>query len=71
MYVIFKCAYCGPPFSSKWTEEVKAKGPYDIKTWQYNVINPDEQPIPEREENPYIEAFLEMVSRSSKTYDYF
>jgi len=62
----FKCAYCGPPFSSKWTEEVKAKGPYDIKTWQYNVINPDEQPIPEREENPYIEAFWKWFPEAVK-----
>lgn len=53
----FKCAYCGPPFSSKWTEEVKAHGPYKVQNYQYNLINQEETLIPEREHNPYIEAF--------------
>lgn len=53
----FKCAYCGPAFSSKWTEEIKAEGPYKLHQKPYNAIQAHEVPIPEREENPYIEAF--------------
>jgi len=53
----FKCAYCGPAFSSKWTEEIKAEGPYKLHQKPYNAIKTHEVPIPEREENPYIEAF--------------
>ena len=62
----FKCSYCGPPFSSKWAEEIKSKGPYDLKTWQYNTIVPEDQPIPEREHNPYIEAFWEWFPEAVK-----
>ena len=62
----FKCAYCGPAFSSKWAEEIKQKGPYDIKTWSYNMIDPSETPIPEREENPYIEAFWKWFPEAVK-----
>ena len=53
----FKCAYCGPAFSSKWTEEIKAEGPYKLHQKPYNAIKTHEVPIPERDENPYIEAF--------------
>lgn len=53
----FKCSYCGPPFSSKWTEEIKSQGPYNLSKIPYNTIKPSEVPIPEREHNPYIEAF--------------
>lgn len=53
----FKCAYCGPPFSSKWAEEVRLNGPYKLHMTHYNGIKEHEVPIPEREHNPYIEAF--------------
>ena len=53
----FKCSYCGPPFSSKWAEEIKQQGPYKLSYIPYNTIKPSEIPIPEREHNPYIEAF--------------
>tara|TARA_B110000503_G_scaffold79053_1_gene121450 strand:- start:619 stop:1965 length:1347 start_codon:yes stop_codon:yes gene_type:complete len=53
----FKCTYCGPAFSSKWTEEIKAHGPYKLRQSHYNGIKETEVPILEREENPYIEAF--------------
>ena len=62
----FKCSYCGPPFSSKWSEEIKQNGPYDLKTWSYNMITPEEQPIPEREHNPYIEAFWKWFPEAVK-----
>lgn len=53
----FKCAYCGPSFSSKWAEEIKQEGAYDLDIWKYNLIKEHEIQIPEREDNPYIEAF--------------
>ena len=62
----FKCAYCGPAFSSKWAEEIKQKGPYDLNTWSYNMIDPNEIPILEREENPYIEAFWKWFPEAVK-----
>jgi organic radical activating enzyme len=62
----FKCAYCGPSFSSKWVDEINKHGPYDIKTWSYNMINPNEKQILEREENPYIEAFWKWFPEAVK-----
>ncbi len=55
----FKCGYCGPAFSSKWTEEIKSQGPITFaKTnWAYNAIEEHEVQIPEREQNPYVDAF--------------
>ena len=53
----FKCAYCGPPFSSKWAEEVRTEGPYKLHMTHYNGIKEHEIPIPTREHNPYVEAF--------------
>lgn len=62
----FKCAYCGPPFSSKWTEEVKASGPYKLKQKHYNGIKSTEVPYTNREENPYIDAFWKWFPQSVK-----
>lgn len=53
----FKCAYCGPPFSSKWTEEIKQHGAYNLLRSKYNDIKIDNQPIPHNKDNPYIDAF--------------
>ena len=53
----FKCTYCGPPFSSKWTEEIKQHGPYNLLRSKYNGINEEKQPIANKDENPYIDAF--------------
>ena len=55
----FKCSYCGPAFSSKWTEEIKEHGHYNFSmiNWKYNQIDEYQQQIPERDENPYIDAF--------------
>jgi len=62
----FKCTYCGPPFSSKWTEEIKSKGPYKLKGVHYNTIKHNEVLIPEREENPYIKAFWKWFPEAVK-----
>jgi organic radical activating enzyme len=62
----FKCAYCGPPFSSKWAEEIKQHGFYKLKRKPYNRIREEEVPIPEREENPYIDAFWKWFPEAVK-----
>lgn len=56
----FKCAYCSPHISSKWMEEVKEFGGYPT-TLNYNnldhLVYENKMPIPERDYNPYTEAF--------------
>jgi hypothetical protein len=67
----FKCSYCGPAFSSKWTEEIKTNGPYKLKNNHYNSIKDTEVPILEREENPYIEAFWKWFPEAVKHMQVF
>mgnify|MGYP003624257364 FL=1 len=54
----FKCAYCGPQYSSKWVEEIEKHGSYDNG---YNEIESlrkaGEMPYKHAEINPYVEAF--------------
>lgn len=58
-----KCMYCGPEFSSKWVEELKSQGPVIIKDnnnkeqWAQGWQDLEKISIPNREHNPYIEAF--------------
>jgi len=48
----FKCSYCGPQNSSLWAEEIAQYG--NIKGIPAFV---DREPIPNREVNPYVDAF--------------
>ena len=48
----FKCAYCGPPYSSQWQQEIKNGGAYQLTDMTFNNIRPDETHIPQREHNP-------------------
>lgn len=52
----FKCAYCGPNFSSKWVDEVKQHGVYKFPDGSYFNDDNDKQ-ILSREDNPYTDAF--------------
>jgi hypothetical protein len=56
----FKCSYCGPSYSSKWMEEIEEFGEYPT-TDKFNSVEwmryEDKFPIPQREHNPYVEAF--------------
>ncbi len=55
-----KCSYCGPRDSSKWTEEIKQFGPYPTSTRLNDLkhlTGAKSHPIPERDTNPYVEAF--------------
>ena len=58
----FKCAYCGPQFSSKWVEEIEKHGPYPTST-KFNGIDhlraKGEMPYKHSEHNPYLDAFWE------------
>lgn len=56
----FKCSYCGPVNSSRWTEEAKKYGPYPTSKHfnGYDWLKDTNQlPIPHDEYNPYVEAF--------------
>lgn len=57
----FKCSYCSPEVSSKWLEEIQQHGHYQLHSFGYNNLDYLKQigkyPIPEREENPYVDAF--------------
>ena len=56
----FACAYCSPEISSKWMEDVKQNGPYPTKHGAHNLDYLEQtgkMPIPNREYNPYVEAF--------------
>lgn len=56
----FKCMYCSPEISSKWMDEIKRHGPYPT-SMQHNGLDylkrSRKMPIPNREYNPYVEAF--------------
>ena len=55
-----KCSYCSPHLSSTWAKEIKEHGPYKTST-PHNSIehleNKGLMPIPNKDNNPYIEAF--------------
>ena len=56
----FKCSYCSPHISSKWMEEIKQYGGYPTSRNYNDIIHIEENkkmPIPEREDNPYVDAF--------------
>ena len=70
----FKCSYCSPQVSSKWMEEIKEHGPY--KTSQsfndlHHLIATDAMPIPNKEHNPYVEAFWKWWPDVSKDLKHF
>jgi organic radical activating enzyme len=58
----FKCSYCAPHISSQWMEEIERYGPYPTSD-QFNNLDwlkyQNKMPIPNREENPYVDAFWE------------
>lgn len=55
-----KCAYCSPPYSSKWVEEIKKFGPY-TKNHDFNSLDFVDNRIDTRykltDDNPYRDAF--------------
>jgi organic radical activating enzyme len=56
----FKCSYCAPHISSQWMEEIEKFGPYPTDDRFNNlewIKQQNQMPIPNREHNPYVEAF--------------
>lgn len=54
-----KCSYCSPQFSSTWAQEVARQGAYPTSN-QHNhpdYFTNERRVIPNREHNPYLEAF--------------
>lgn len=58
-----KCVYCGPEFSTQWVDEIRRHGPIKItdghggEEWAQGWQDLDSLSIPNREFNPYIDAF--------------
>jgi len=57
----FSCMYCSPQVSSKWQDDVRRNGPYNLGDFNHADLAYLDQkglvPIPEREDNPYVDAF--------------
>lgn len=70
----FKCSYCAPHISSKWMEEIEKYGPYPT-THNYNnlgwIKSTNKMPIPNNEENPYVDAFWQWFPDMYKSLKYF
>ena len=70
----FKCSYCSPAFSSKWTEEIAQYGAYPTSDRFNNfdwLQQQDKMPIPNREVNPYVDAFWKWFPDLYKTLEVF
>jgi organic radical activating enzyme len=70
----FKCAYCGPEYSSKWMEEINDHGPYKL-SFDYNGTKRMEErntkPYKHSEDNPYVNSFWEWFPELYKSMDTF
>jgi organic radical activating enzyme len=70
----FKCSYCMPSVSSQWMEEIEKYGGYPTSI-DYNnlewVKKQNKMPIPNRVENPYIEAFWKWWPDLYKDVEHF
>jgi organic radical activating enzyme len=70
----FKCAYCGPEYSSKWMEEINDHGPYKL-SYDYNGTQRMEErntkPYKHSEDNPYVNSFWEWFPELYKSMDTF
>ena len=54
-----KCSYCSPQFSSSWSKEIDEQGAYPTTpphNAQEHFVG-RKKPIPNRESNPYVDAF--------------
>jgi organic radical activating enzyme len=54
-----KCSYCSPQFSSSWMDEAEREGAYPTATPHNDpaYFSGERRPIPNREDNPYVDAF--------------
>ena len=53
------CSYCSPQFSSSWMKEINDLGAYPTSNSHNSsaYFRGDRKPIPNRENNPYVDAF--------------
>ena len=56
-----KCSYCSPQFSSSWSDEVDRWGGYPTSTVHNDSshFTGRNRPIPNKDHNPYVDAFWE------------
>jgi organic radical activating enzyme len=70
----FKCSYCSPNISSQWMDEIQRYGHYPTTT-QFNGLyhfqNAGQMPIPNNQENPYVEAFWQWWPEIYPTLEHF
>lgn len=62
----FKCSYCAPHISSQWMEEIERHGPYSTSSSFGNLDwlkSNNLMPIPNNQDNPYVDAFWEWFPR--------
>lgn len=54
-----KCSYCSPQFSSTWWKDIEDNGSYPTRPPHNDLAHftGNRRPIPNREYNPYVEAF--------------
>ena len=70
----FKCSYCSPQVSSQWMEEIERHGAYPTST-RFNSLDwlksQNAMPIPNKDENPYVDAFWEWWPTMYKSLQHF
>jgi organic radical activating enzyme len=70
----FKCSYCSPNVSSQWMEEIERYGAYPTSD-RFNNLEwikiQNQMPIPNNQENPYVEAFWNWFPDMYKNLKYF
>ena len=70
----FKCSYCAPHISSQWMEEIEKFGAYPTTDSFNNLHWIKEQgmmPIPNKDENPYVDAFWKWWPTMYKNLKHF
>jgi len=71
----FKCTYCTPDVSSKWTEEIERYGPYTLSDGKIHDIqwmkSAGRFPIKRDDYNPYVEAFWKWWPELVQTLNVF
>jgi organic radical activating enzyme len=70
----FKCSYCSPSVSSQWMSEIEKYGPYPT-TDNFNNIEYikkiGQMPIPNNQENPYVDAFWDWWPTIANKVEHF
>ena len=70
----FKCSYCSPNISSQWMEEIERYGAYPT-SGKFNNLDwfkiQKQMPIPNNQDNPYVDAFWEWWPQMYKSLKQF